>query len=112
MSCGRVGSDLMLPLWEEVLWPFLDAWDSVRQRTTSTQWNVPRRYGPYGELLFVFEKEPMVLRELIWLGPSIWPHGELLFLLMQKKPAFVPDSEAFNSFIVDVRLRKTSRQTT
>ena len=24
----------MLPLWEEVLWPFLDAWDSVRLRTT------------------------------------------------------------------------------
>ena len=43
----------------------------------------------------------MVLRELIRLGPSIRPHGELLFLLMQKKPVFVPDSEAFNSFIGD-----------
>ena len=32
-----------LPLWEEVLWPFLDALDSVRLRTTSTQWNVPGR---------------------------------------------------------------------
>ena len=41
----------------------------------------------------------MVLRELIRLGPSIRPHGELLFNLMQKKPAFVPASEAFNSFI-------------
>ena len=47
------------------------------------------------------EKEPRVLRELVRLGPSIRPHGELLFLLMQKKPAFVPDSEAFNSFIGD-----------
>ena len=28
-------------------------------------------------------------------------HGELLFFLIQKKPAFVPDSEAFNSFIED-----------
>ena len=61
---------------------FLDAWDSVRLRTTSTQWNVPRRYGPYCELFFfLLEKEPMVLRELIRLGPSIQPYGELLFLL-------------------------------
>ena len=29
MTGGRVGSGLILPLWEEVLWPFLDAWDSV-----------------------------------------------------------------------------------
>ena len=43
----------------------------------------------------------MVLRELIRFGPSTRPHGELLFSLMQKKPAFVPDSEAFNSFIGD-----------
>ena len=102
MACDRVVSDLMLPLWEEVLWPFLDAWDSVRLRTTSTQWNVPRRYGPCGELFFIhLEKEPMVLRELVRLGPCIRPHGELLFLLMQKKPAFVSDSEAFNSFVGD-----------
>ena len=57
--------------------------------------------GPYGELFFLLEKEPMVLRELSRLGPNIWPHGELLLLLMKKKPTFVPDSEAFNSFIVD-----------
>ena len=101
LACDRV-SDLMLPLWEEVLWPFLDARDSVRLRTTSTQWNVPGRYGPKGELFFfLLEKEPMVLRELVRLGPSIRPHGELLFLLMQKKLAFVPDSEAFNSCIGD-----------
>ena len=82
MACDRVVSDLMLPLWEEVLWPFLDAWDSVRLRTTSMQWNVPGRYGPYGELFFfLLEKEPMVLRELSRLGPSIRPHGELLILL-------------------------------
>ena len=53
MTCGRVGSGLV---------------------TASTQWIIPKNYGP---------------------------HGELLFLLMQKKPAFVPDSEAFNSFIGD-----------
>ena len=102
MACDRVVSDLMLPMWEEVLWPFLDAWDSVRTRTTSKQWGVPARYGPYGELFFfLLEQEPMVFRELSRLGPSIRPQGELLFLLMQKKPSFVPDSEAFNSYIGD-----------
>ena len=101
MACDRV-SDLMLPLWEEVLWPFLDAWDSVRLRTTSTQWNVPGSYGPYGELFFfLLEKEPMVLTELSRLRPSIRSRGELLLILMQKKPTFVPDSEAFNSYIGD-----------
>ena len=74
----------------------------VRLRTNSTQWNVPGKYGPYGELFFfLLEKEPMVLRELSRLGPSIRPHGELLFLLMRKKPTFVPGSEAFNSYIVE-----------
>ena len=95
MACDRVVSDLMQPLWEEVLWPFLDAWDSVRLRTTSTQWNVPGRYGPYGELFFfLLEKVPTVLRELSRLEPSIRPRGEL-----QKKPTFVPDSQTFNSYI-------------
>ena len=97
---GGVRSDATVV--EEVLWPFLDAWDSVRLRTTSTQWNFPGRYGPYGELsFFLLEKEPMVLRELSRLGPSIRPHGKLLFFLLQEKSAFVPDSEAFNSFIGD-----------
>ena len=78
MTSGRVGSGLVpemrgKPLWEKV-WPFLDAWDTVRLRTASTQWNIPGKHGPY---------------------------GELLFSLIQKKPAFVPDSEASNSFIGD-----------
>ena len=45
-------------------------------RTTSTQWNVPETYGPCGEVFFfLLEKEPMVLRELSRLVPSIRPHG-------------------------------------
>ena len=69
MTSDRVVSDLMLPLWEEVLWPSLDAWDSVCLCTTKTQWNLPRRYGPHGELFFfLFEKEPMVFRELVRRG--------------------------------------------
>ena len=72
MTGDRVVSDLMLPLWEKVLWPFLDAWDSLRLRTTSSQWNFPRRYGPYGELFFLLlKKEPMVVSELVRFGPSI-----------------------------------------
>ena len=43
----------------------------------------------------------MVLRELVRFGSSNRPHGELLFFLVQKKPALVPDSEAVNSFIGD-----------
>ena len=71
MTSDRVVSDLMLPLWEEVFWPFLDAWDSVRIRTTSAQWNVPGRCEQYGELFFfLLTKEPMVLRELVRFGPS------------------------------------------
>ena len=69
MPCDRVVSDLMLSLWEEVPWPFPDSWDSVRLRTTSTQWNVPGRYGPYGEFFFFLEREPM--SELVRFGPSI-----------------------------------------
>ena len=39
---------------------------------TSTHWNVPGKYLPYGELFFfLLKKEPMVLRELVRFGPSI-----------------------------------------
>ena len=50
----------------------LDPRDGVRLRTASTHWNVPRKYGPHGELFFFFlKKEPLVLSELVELGPSI-----------------------------------------
>ena len=75
MTCGRVGSGLVPELWSkplwEKVWPSLDAWDSVRASTHSFH---AVEYGL---------------------------HGELLFFLIQKKPATVPDSEAFNSFIGD-----------
>ena len=57
MTGDRVVSDLMLPLWEEVLWPFLDAWDSVRLRATSRSGTTQGRYGPYGELFFFLVEE-------------------------------------------------------
>ena len=72
MTDDCVVSGLLLPLWEEVLWHFLAAWDSVRLRTASTHWNVPGRYRPYGELFFfLLKKEPRVLRELVRFGRSI-----------------------------------------
>ena len=48
------------PLWEKV-WPYLDPWDGVRQRTASSHWNVPGKYGPHGELFFfLIQKESVV----------------------------------------------------
>ena len=61
------------PIWEGV-WPYLDAIDTVCLRTVSMEWNRPEKYGP---------------------------HGVLLFFLIQKKPAIVPNSEAFNFYIGD-----------
>ena len=78
MTCGRVGSGLVpelwgKPLWEKV-WPFLEAWDSVRLRTASTQWNVSGKYGPFGEPFFflIKKKEPMILSESIGFGPALF----------------------------------------
>ena len=99
MTSDRVVSDLMLPLWDEVLWPFLDAWDSVRPRTTSTQWNLPRKYGPYGELFLVGERAdgPQGADSAGAQHPAAWRAS----LPFDAEEAFVPDSEAFNSFIGD-----------
>ena len=48
------------PLWEKV-WPYVDLWDSVRLRTASTHWNVPRKYGPHSELFFFLMKKEQVV---------------------------------------------------
>ena len=70
MTCGRAGSGLIPDLWGEFLWEV--AWDRVRLRTPSAQWNLPGRYGPCGELFFfLLMKEPRVLSELVRFGPSI-----------------------------------------
>ena len=60
-------------LWEGV-WIYLDPWDSVRLRTASTHWNVPRKHGPHGELFFFLQKkEPTVLSELVEFGLAYQP---------------------------------------
>ena len=57
------------PVWEGV-WLCFDPWDSVRLRTASTHWNVPKKYGPHVELFFfLLKKEPKVLSELVEFGP-------------------------------------------
>ena len=61
------------PIWEGI-WPNLDAMDTVCLHTVSMEWNVPETSGP---------------------------HGVLLFFLIQKKLATVPNSEVFNSLIGD-----------
>ena len=62
-------------LWEkpicEGVWPYLDPWESLFLRTPSVEWNVPRKYGP---------------------------HGELFFFLIKMEPATMPGSETFSSF--------------
>ena len=98
MTSDRVVSDLMLPMWKGVLWPLLDAWDSVRLRTTSTQGNVPGRYRPNGELfLFLLKKEPMVLRELVRFGPSIPVEAAKAFALVGLRMMAEEDSWRMNS---------------
>ena len=60
MTSGRVVSDLMLPLWEEVLWPFLAT--VVERGPVAFSGCV---YGPYGEL---------------------FSYGELCFFLLEMEP--------------------------
>ena len=76
MACGREGSGMVPKMWDtslwERVWPYLDPWESVRLRTASTHWNVPKNYGPHGEFFFFFLKnEPLVLSELVEFRPSI-----------------------------------------
>ena len=59
-----VVSDLMLPLWEEVLWLSLDAWDGVRLRTTRNGMS----QGDTGRA--ATSSSSLLLRELVRLGPA------------------------------------------
>ena len=66
MACSIVGMKILKKMWEgpcwEGVWPHLDPWDVVGLRTTSGVWNVPRKYGPHGELFFfLIKKEPFAL---------------------------------------------------
>ena len=81
MTCGRVGSGLIpdfwgKPLWEEVLWPFLDAWDSVRLRTASSQGGTGRMASSSSSSFL--KKERRVLRELVRSWQRFWKNIEIL----------------------------------
>ena len=72
-------------------WPFLDSWYVVDMRTTTSSWNIPSKYGPRGELFFVFllKKEPTFHREVVYFGrdaPSDTEDGE----------SFSGDNEEYN----------------
>ena len=68
------------PIWDGV-WPYLDPMDSVCLRTAPTEWNVPAKYGPHGELFFfLIQKElstmpgcetfsPFFKADILWEGP-------------------------------------------
>ena len=54
----------------DCVWPCLDPWDSVRLRTASTHWNVPRKCGPQGVLFFfLIKKEPVVASDEVLPNP-------------------------------------------
>ena len=58
-------------MWEEVLWPFLDAWDCASTQNLHAM-EFPREIrGHMASFFFLLKKEPMVLRELVRFGPSI-----------------------------------------
>ena len=41
-------------------------------RTTASNWNIPKKYGPYGELVFfITKKEPIVFGEMVDFGHCI-----------------------------------------
>ena len=72
MTCGRVLLGVVpelwsKPLWEKV-WPFLDAWDSVRLRTASTQWNIPGKLFDSEEAGICARQRGLQLFHLGWLS--------------------------------------------
>ena len=104
MACGREGlrhgaKDVGQAFVGKCL-AFLDPWDSVRLRTASTQWNVPKKYGPHGELFFfLVKKEPTVLSELVEFGPCVSAETvkacALIFLhMMAEENALRSDSDS------------------
>ena len=47
----------------------MDAWDVVGLHTTASVWNVPKKYGPYGELcFFLIKEEPTIYEKVVGFG--------------------------------------------
>ena len=60
---GPAGSKILQTMWEGPfsvgVWNSLDPWDVVGLRPTASVWNIPRKYGPFGELLFFLIKKEL-----------------------------------------------------
>ena len=70
-------------IWEGI-WPCLDPKDCVRSRTAAMERNEPKKYEPYGELLFFLmqkEREPLPGERSV--RPALeanflWPFSEVV----------------------------------
>ena len=76
MACSIAGARILQEMWEgahwEGVWPCLDPWDVVRLRTSSSNWNYPRKYGPHSELFFfLIRKGPGALAQAVQFKPSV-----------------------------------------
>ena len=74
MACSIAGAEILQKMWEgphrEGVWLWLDTWDVVRLRTSSSYRNDPVKYGPHSELLlFLIRKEPVALRWAVLFEP-------------------------------------------
>ena len=64
---------------------------------------VPKTVSQNGPDPVLPDQIDVKIRGVSWLVPEKYgPHGGLLLFLIQKKPAFVPNSEAFNSVEVSL----------
>ena len=56
----------------EGVWPYLDPWDVVRLRTSSSFRKVSEKYGPHGEpFFFLIKKEPFALTKAVQFKPFV-----------------------------------------
>ena len=100
MASDRVVSDLMLLLWKEVLWLFLECLGQCASTYNLYAVECPKEIPAVRRaLLLPFGEQadgPQGAGSAGAQQPAAWRAS---LLLVQKEPACVPDSEAFNSFI-------------
>ena len=75
-GCNGLGAKILQQMWEGPCWegvlPWLDPWDVVLLRTSSSYWNVLQKYGPHSELFFfLIMKEPEALTKAVPLKPVV-----------------------------------------
>ena len=55
-SATRLGRTLV----RKGIWPFLEPWNALKMRATTSSWNVPSTFRPCGELFSFIVKEPTI----------------------------------------------------